>query len=129
MESDGRLLFRSIYDPPNGPFVFIEALHANVDTRPEDGGFVWYRDSTSPDLLQRTLSDIQHAYPSVSHINHMFITTWDHVGYFDSNTDKVSYPFIHSWESSCSVRTSMLDGSPHNICILILSSILFIIYL
>ena len=83
----GSYIFRSIYDPPNGPFVYIEALLANVDTRPEaeDGGFVWYHDSTSLDLLQRALSDIQHAYPSVSHINHMLIPTWDHVVYFDSN--------------------------------------------
>ena len=68
----------------------IAVFWGDVDTRPFNGGFVWYRSTTTTQLTQRALSDIQRVYPSVSNINSLFIATWDHVGYYDEQTDLVS---------------------------------------
>ena len=38
---------------------------ADVDTRPEDGGGVWFRNVTSPETMERALTDVQRAYPHV----------------------------------------------------------------
>ena len=65
---------------------------AGVDIRPQDGGGVWSRKANSPDTIQRALTDIQRAYPHISDIDHIIITTWDHVGYASFHTDKVRYP-------------------------------------
>ena len=67
----------------------IAVFWGDVDTTTSDGGFVWYRNTTSEDLLQRALKDIQEAYPLATDINYLFIATWDHVGYFRQKTDKV----------------------------------------
>ena len=68
---------------------------ADVDTNPDDGGFVWYRIADSPDLKERALKDIQRAYSSVPDVDYLLIATWDHVGYFPEQTDKVKYHKIH----------------------------------
>ena len=67
---------------------------ADVDTRPDDGGFVWYRTTDAPDLIERALKDIQSAYQSVIDIDYLFIATWDHVGYFPLLTDKVIFSYM-----------------------------------
>ena len=40
-------------------------------------------------LFQRALEDVQRAYPAVSNIDHLFIATWDSVGYYNIKKDKV----------------------------------------
>ena len=64
--------------------------YADVDTRPEDGGHVWYRLTNSSEMIQRAVTDISKAYPSLSSIIDLVIATWDHVGYYKMKTDKVS---------------------------------------
>ena len=97
MNNNGHLSFvmpYGSYTPEGLPVldVFLVAMFwADVDTRPEDGGLVWYRITTSPDLLQRALSDIQKTYPTVSDLDYLFIATWDHIGYFNGMTDKVNF--------------------------------------
>ena len=76
-------------------FSIIAVYWADVDTGPLNGGFVWYRETTSLDLLQRALTDIQHAYPLVTSIDYLFISTWDHVGFYDDRTDKVCIPYSY----------------------------------
>ena len=67
----------------------IMVYFVDADTRPDDGGYVWYHLTTDHDLLQHALNDIRKAYPSVSNLDYLFIATWDHVGYFKMKTDKV----------------------------------------
>ena len=90
MNNNGLVVFEPEVDEQNATYVpVVVPFCSDVDTRPEDGGFVWYRNSTTPTLLQRALSDIRRAYPFVSHIDFLFIATWDQVGYYDRNTKKV----------------------------------------
>ena len=69
----------------------IAVLWADVDTRPRNGGYVWYRTTNSLDLLQRARQDIRRAYgfANESEIDYLLIATWDHVGYYSRLTDKV----------------------------------------
>ena len=62
---------------------------ADADTQPGDGGYVWYRVTTYPAILQQALNDIQLAYSAVSYIDYILIATWDHIGYYPEHTDKV----------------------------------------
>ena len=52
---------------------------------------MWYRITNSSDLLQQARQDIQRAYAFAieSEIDYLLIATWDHVGYFPEQTDKV----------------------------------------
>ena len=81
--------------PFNTPLIAV--FWADSDTEPHDGGFVWYRISYSPDLIERALKDIQSAYPSVPDIDYLLIATWDHIGYYPGQTDKVSYTLTPSY--------------------------------
>ena len=88
----------SQYIPQQLPFdiPLIAVFWGDVDTRPPNGGFVWYRNTTSEDLLQQALNDIRGAYPLATDINYLFIATWDHVGYHNLRTDKVfNILFVH----------------------------------
>ena len=61
---------------------------ADVDTR--GTGNVSYRESRDTDLLQRTSGYIKRAFPTLTFSpTYIFIATWDHVGFFDSQTIKV----------------------------------------
>ena len=66
---------------------------ADVDTR--GTGQIFYRQSTDPSLLARASSEIKAAYPLLQNvtITHLFIATWDAVGYFSYGIDKV-YIFV-----------------------------------
>ena len=80
------------FNPRQLPFEvpLIIVYWADVDTSPDDGGYAWYRITTSQNLLQRAVKDIQRAYPFVSdEIDYLLIATWDHVGYWPRQTDKV----------------------------------------
>ena len=54
-------------------------------------GQIFYRQSTDPSLLARATSEIQAAFPASENmtIQSLAIVTWDKVGYYNSNTDKV----------------------------------------
>ena len=60
---------------------------ADVDTR--GTGTVYYRESTDPNLLGRAASQIQGTVATSFMPSHLFIATWDAVGYFNNRTDKV----------------------------------------
>ena len=79
--------YRPVDFPNSNPRMAV--FWADVDTRPGNGGFVWYRTSTNSTLLQQALRDIQRAYPSAGDLDYLLIATWDHVGYFSFGTDLV----------------------------------------
>ena len=87
MNNNGFLLIVS----DNYNFTALYVYCSNVDTRVTGGGFVWYRNTSSPDLLQRALTDVHLAYPSALDldIDFLFIVTWYHVGQYPDRTDKV----------------------------------------
>jgi hypothetical protein len=65
---------------------------ADADTR--DSGIVWYRETNDTELLDRARMEIQSAFSNAnqqtSNITHLFIATWDAVGYFELNRDKAN---------------------------------------
>ena len=60
---------------------------ANVDTR--GTGNIYYRQTTDPNLLSRTIREIRRAFPRAVHLTNLLIVTWDAVGYFNQQIDKV----------------------------------------
>lgn len=96
MNNNGLLSFDvpvSQFTPQSFPLgdgrMIVAPYWADVDTR--GTGKVWYRETTEAALLTKAKSEIRAAF-----INQMFfepttlfIATWDHVGYYDSNTDLV----------------------------------------
>ena len=96
MNINGHISLNDAYDafnPLTLPFrvPLIAVFWADVDIRPFDGGNIWYRITDTSDLLQRAKMDIQRGYKFDDDrtIDYLLIATWDHVGYFDSHTDKV----------------------------------------
>ena len=76
--------------PLSGDLELIALYWADVDTR--GTGTVWYRETDEPLLLDRAASDIQAAFISQGSFAPTFliIATWDHVGYFSRQIDRVS---------------------------------------
>ena len=75
--------------PLSGTQQIIAPYWADVDTR--GTGQIFYRQSTDPSLLARASREIQTAL-SLDHnieINNLLIATWDAVGYYYRNIDKV----------------------------------------
>ena len=68
---------------PGNTIPFLSPFWADVDTRPSDGGFVYYREITSSTNSSTDLSLMLRAR------NHIFIATWYRVGYYSERTDKV----------------------------------------
>jgi len=65
---------------------------ADVDTRYEGAGTVWYRESFNQSDLERAQLEIKEAFPEEAanfRARLVFVATWDHVGYYDKNTTKV----------------------------------------
>ena len=94
---NGIISLESTYNP-NAPISFplnfryiIAPYWADVDLR--GAGQVYYRQTTDPALLHRAADQIQAAFPTSQNqtITSLLIVTWDSVGYYDSNTDKVCY--------------------------------------
>lgn len=71
----------------------IAPFFADSDTRPQDGGRIWYRESNDPTLLSRITNIIHSSYLGVDFFNphFMFIATWDHIGYYSGGTDLVRH--------------------------------------
>jgi len=76
--------------PLTGTDKIIAPYWADVDTR--GTGDIYYRQTTDPSLLARATSEIRAAFPDSLDvtISNMFIVTWDKVGYYNRNSDKVS---------------------------------------
>ena len=89
--------------PISGSRVLLSPYWADVDTRPDNGGAVFYRSSTDPTLLNNARDQIRAAFPvefSTFTPTYLFIATWDHVGYYNRQTDKVYPPTV----TSCAVE-------------------------
>ena len=72
------------------PPYWFDVYYSNTHTEPEDGGrILWYGADDSKATKQRALHDIQRVFPSVSHINHVAVATWENVGYYNDHHDKV----------------------------------------
>lgn len=78
--------------PISGSFVLLSPYWADVDTRPDNGGFVLYRQSTDATLLNMARDQIRALFPADFETftpTFLFVATWDHVGYYNRRTDKV----------------------------------------
>ena len=64
---------------------------ANIDIR--GAGDVYYRQTTNRTLLAQVANNLQSGFPEYQNltITNLLIVTWDSVGYYDMNIDKVSY--------------------------------------
>ena len=98
VNNNGHLSFNdeySAYDPllfplPGTPL--IAPFWADVDTRPLDGGIVWFRETTSQADRDRAQREIRAIFMEDGFTPRMvFIATWDRVGYHNMNTDKVMW--------------------------------------
>ena len=65
----------------------IAPFWADVDTR--GIGDIFYRQTSNSVFLNRATSLIRAAFPAARSSTNMFIATWDGVGYFNQNLDKV----------------------------------------
>ena len=74
-------------------FQLIAPYWSDVDTRSENGGTVWYRESNAQEDITRARDDIRTAYEEARDSkfspHSVFIATWDHVGYYNRRDDKV----------------------------------------
>ena len=66
----------------------IAPFWADVDTR--GIGDIFYRQTKDSIFLNRATGLIRAAFPAAKNVTDLFIATWDNVGYFSQNTDKVS---------------------------------------
>ena len=69
----------------------IAPFWADSDTRPEDGGDIWYRETDQANLLQRARNMIRGAFINQATFEplSLFIATWDHVGVYRMITTMV----------------------------------------
>ena len=100
VNDNGVISFNSPYNvrtplsfPLSGTNQIIAPYWADVDTR--GAGQIFYRQSTDPNLLARASRELQTALPSSQNITitNLLIATWDEVGYYLQNDDKVMYTY------------------------------------
>ena len=79
--------------PLGGGRKFVAPFWADVDTT--NVGDVWYRQSTSQALINKANMQIRLAFPLQIPFTatNLIIATWEKVGYFDGNMDKVTLIF------------------------------------
>ena len=66
----------------------IAPYFSDVDTR--GTGNIWYRSTLDPVLLEKAKNDIPMVLSGPNfNLTWLFIATWDHVGYYNTKTDKV----------------------------------------
>ena len=95
MSNNGALTFSrsinsfSLIEFPNSVHQFVAPYWADVDTR--GTGEVTYRETADPDLLDKAARYVRLGFMNQQefHPSHLFIATWDGVGYYEENTDKV----------------------------------------
>ena len=87
--------------PLSGTYKIIAPYWADLDTR--GTGQIFYRQTTDPSLLARASTQIQAAYhlPQSITITNLFIATWDAVGYYYMETDKVKLYINHVYIILC----------------------------
>ena len=115
VNNNGLISFRtavSTYTPEAFPLGgerrFIAPYWADVDTRPSNGGTVWYRiECDNSTLLKRAKYDVEWAFPGTGfQPNWLFIATWEKVGYYNQKTDKVSeYMSCYEYHRKCHRNT------------------------
>ena len=115
MNNNGDLSFNNPfqeYSPENFPLYTPDPLIAPFWTDLLDGA-VWYRITTSNDIIQRVREEVASAFPEQTPFSatQVLITTWDNVGYFDSPKSQVSYYTVcNNAISLCLFFTYMCDG-------------------
>ena len=95
VNNNGDITFNAAYgDYSPTPFpIFgnpmIAPFLSDIDTR--GAGTVWYRTTTDASLLANAIRDIPSILsgPNFAPV-WLLIATWDHVGYYNSHSDKVS---------------------------------------
>ena len=100
MEDNGIISLGNFYNSwtprslPINNIQFIAPYWADFDLT--GTGNIFYRQTRDPTLLARATNEIRAAFPmSENVIINLLIVTWDAVGYYSSNTDKVgSYMHI-----------------------------------
>ena len=81
--------FTSNSFPLGGNTEIIAPFWADVDTSIK--GNVWYHEINDPMSLRRASKEIWRAYPEINYTaESLFIATWEHVGYYNATTTKVS---------------------------------------
>ena len=76
----------------------IAPFWADSDTTANGSGYVWYRETDEEELVVAVKARIEQAYPFTAQDfvpRHIIIATWDHIGYYPRQTDKV--PVSISW--------------------------------
>ena len=87
----------------------IAPFWADSDTQPEDGGFIWYRESNDSIVLSSVTEKIRSSYLGVDSFNphFLFIATWDHIGYYSGHTDRVRVIKHYNGHLSRSIATDI----------------------
>ena len=85
----------NFYDPrplPIPDLPLIAPYWADVDTTPPDGGQIWYRISTNNSFITDLIESIVSSQLTLSSFTpeYLVIITWDHVGYFNQQTNKTN---------------------------------------
>ena len=75
--------------PLSSSYMIIAPYWADVDIR--GTGRIYYRQTSDTNLLARAANDIRRGFPSSENVTvtNLLIATWDAVGYYYSNSDKV----------------------------------------
>ena len=96
MNENGVILFDNrMLDLTFEPFPLNETLiapyWADVDTT--SAGSIWYRETNETEILDRARREIQSAFfdanQQIVNTTHLFIVTWDEVGYFSLGLNQV----------------------------------------
>jgi len=77
--------------PRNTTDALIAPFWADADTRSDGSGTVFYRETNESSLLQRASREIQDGLSVSFSPSHLFIATWNSIGYYDRRTDRVIY--------------------------------------
>ena len=80
------MFFPILFPVPQYPLV--APYQADVDTT--GTGRVWYRITTNAALLAKAANDIRSLTRASISPQWLLIATWDHVGYFSRQMDKVA---------------------------------------
>ena len=96
ISDNGIISFNHIYGartpyslPLSSSHRIIAPYWADVDAR--GTGRIYYRQSSDPNLLARVANDIRKGFPTSENVTvtNLLIATWDAVGYYNYNSDKV----------------------------------------
>ena len=96
VNDNGVISFNSRYNvrtplslPLSGIYRIIAPYWADVDTR--GGGRIFYRQTSDSNLLTKAADEIRRGFPMSQNVSlsNLLIATWDAVGYYYRNGDKV----------------------------------------